>query len=151
MNSDIQPERTFAIEELGKCGPAAVRTINGMLDDPVFADECPDLIKALADAGGNVVGPELHRRLQQELAFSKSAAPALSPDWWNQDTSVPAPLSQRYSETYQLVMALEQSNYLPLLSTVVELRDLWQSSPSMSENKQLIEKCDELTAHARGN
>jgi hypothetical protein len=149
VNSDIPPARTFALEELGKCGPTGTRAISGMLDDPAFADESPELIKALADAGGRATGPELHRRLEQELTFWKSMAPSLVPDWWNQDTTVHAPLRQQYVLTYQLILGLKQINYLPSLSTVVELRDLWQSSSSLSDGKQLIEECNEWIAHTR--
>jgi hypothetical protein len=149
VNSNVPPARTFALEELGKCGPTATRAISGMLDDPAFADESPELIKALADAGGSATGPEMHRRLQQELTFWKSMAPSLAPDWWNQDPSIHVPLWQHYGQTHQLILGLKQINYLTSLSTVVELRDLWQSSRSLSDGKQLIEECNEWIAHPR--
>ncbi len=48
------------------------------LDDPAFADEAAELVKVFADAGGEAVGEELDKRLQEELAFWQATAPSLS-------------------------------------------------------------------------
>ena len=42
-----------------------------MLDDPAFA-EAPELVRSLAEAGGEQVGEELNRCLQKELTFLAS-------------------------------------------------------------------------------
>ena len=47
VRSDVFPAQQFALEELGKSGPSAVRAICEMLDDPAFADEASELAKAL--------------------------------------------------------------------------------------------------------
>jgi len=147
VHSDLQPARTFALEQLGKSGPSAVRTISGMLDDAAFADEAPELVKALVEAGGDAVAEELNIRLQHDLAFWRSRAPSLSVGWWNEDTSLHAPLRERYGQTYQLVLGLEATHYSPAISTAVELRDYWRSRPQLNDPSglnQIAEECDKL-------
>jgi len=110
VNSDIQPTRTFAIEELGKCGPAAVRTISTMVDDPVSLTKRPNSSR--------------HSQMQEGTRSDRNCINVYSKTWrsGNQrrprsrrtvesDTSVHAPLRQRYTQTYQLACRLEQSNY----------------------------------------
>jgi hypothetical protein len=69
VQSDIYAARMFALDELGKAGPAAVPALREMLEDPAFREEATGLIKALAAAGGHTVGEELNSRLQRELVF----------------------------------------------------------------------------------
>ncbi len=85
VRSEMYEAQRLALNELGKCGPAAVETIRGMLNDPAFGDEAAELVKAFVEAGGEAVGEELTSRLQQELAFWQATAPSLSQGWWNQD------------------------------------------------------------------
>jgi hypothetical protein len=147
VHSDIPPARTFALEQLGKSGTSAVRSISGMLDDPAFANEAPELVEALVEAGGDAVAEELNTRLQRDLAFWRSTAPSLSVGWWNEDTSLDAPLRERYSQTYQLVLGLEATHYSPAISTAVELRDYWRSLPQLNDPSglnQIAEECDNL-------
>ena len=151
-HSDVFPARQFSLEELGKCGPSAVPTIREMLDDPAFADEGTQLIKALVQAGGRSVGEELHTRLQQNLAFWKSVGPSLSRDWWNEDANPPSPLRQRYSQTLQLIVGLEQVHYSPALHTVKNLRDFWRSLPQLNDERgldQMAVECDRLIAQSQ--
>jgi hypothetical protein len=61
--------RMFALEELGKAGPAAVGPIGEMLDDPASVEWSPELVKTMVKAGGKAVGGELNRRLERDLAF----------------------------------------------------------------------------------
>jgi len=144
VRSDIFPVRSFALDQLGKCGPAAVPTISGMLDDPTFDDEGQELVEALVQSGGEAVGEELNNRLRQELAFWRSTAPSLSHGWWNQDMSSRAPLRVRYDVTYQLIIGLEQTRYSRALNTTIQLRDLWRSLPQLRDDKQLSEECNKL-------
>jgi len=147
VHSDILPARLLAPEELGKSGPAALPTIRGMLDDPAFADSAEALVKALLAAGGEAVGEELNNRLRQDLAFWRSTGPTLPQNWWNQDPSPHAPLRDRYSQTYQLIVALEQTNYPAARATAVELRDFWRSVPQLDDPSglsQIAEECDKL-------
>ena len=81
VRSDVLPAQIFVLAELGKSGPNAVRTILDMLDDPSFADESPELVKALVQAGGESVGAELNNRLRADLAFWRSKGPSLSQGW----------------------------------------------------------------------
>ena len=144
VRSDVFPVRLFALKELGECGPEGVPTISGMLDDPTFTDEGPELVEALVQAGGEAVGEELNNRLRQELVFWRSTAPSLSHGWWNQDMSSHAPLRVRYDRTYQLILGLEQKHYAPALTTTVQLRDFWLSLPQLRDHKGLLEECDKL-------
>ena len=154
VRSDVFPAQQSALEELSKCGPSAVRTIIGMLDDPAFADEASELVKALVQAGGEPAGEELHRRLRQELAFWKSTGPSLSRGWWNEDARPHAPLRERYSETYELILGLEQAHYSASLNTAEQLRDFWRSLPQLNDPSGLnhmAEECDKLIGQLQTN
>ncbi|MBZ5687747.1 MAG: hypothetical protein LAP86_22260 [Acidobacteriia bacterium] len=147
VHSDIFPARLFALEELGKSGPEAVPTIIAMLDDPSFDAEADGLIKALVKAGGETVGEEVTGRLRRELAFWKTAGPNLTPGLWNQDLNSGTPLRGRYSQTYELILALESTHYSPARKTAIELRDLWRSLPQLNDSSglnQMAEECDKL-------
>jgi len=154
VRSDVFPARQFALEELGKSGPSAVRTILGTLDDPAFADEASELVEALVKAGGEAVGEELNNRLQRDLAFWKSTGPTLSPGWWNEDTRIHAPLRERYAQTYQLIVGLEQTRYSVSLNTATQLRDFWRSLPQLNDPSgldQIVEECDKLIRQLQAN
>jgi hypothetical protein len=154
VRSEVFEIRFSALKELRKCGPAAVPTIKGMLEDSDFIDERAELIEILADTGGVSVGPELHKLLKEELAFWKSVAPSLSQDWWNQDVTPHAPLPERYGETYQLIIALAHIHYLPARDTAKELRAFWRSQPQLNDASgidQIAEECDKLIADSQGN
>jgi len=149
VRSNIFLARMLALRELGKSGPAAVRTILGMLDDPEYSDEGSELVKALVEAGGKSVAGELNRRLQRELSFWIATAPSLTKGWWNQDPTPHAPLCERYTKTFQLVFGLEQVHARGSLDTVRQLRDFWRSLPQLAEISQLPEECDKLIAQQR--
>jgi hypothetical protein len=150
VHSTLFPARQFALEQLGKCGTSAVPTISGMLDDPAFAGEASELVKALVAAGGNTVGEQLKNRLGQDLAFWRSVGPSLSHDWWNQVTTH-ASLPERYSQTYELIIALERVRFVPALDTAVQLRDFWRSLPQLTDHTQLPEECDKLIGKLQNN
>lgn len=154
VRSAVLPAQEFALEELGKCGPSALATIRGMLDDPAFADEAADLIKAYVEAGGETIGEELNVRLQRDLAFWQATAAFLSQGWWNQDPTPHAPLRKRYNQTFQLILGLEHTHYSTASSTVVQLRDLWRSLPQLNDPSglnQMAEECDKLIEHLQVN
>ena len=154
VRSDVFPAQQFALEELGKCGPSAVRPILGMLGDPAFSDEAPELVEALVKAGGTAVGKELNSLLQRDLGFWKSTGPTLSPGWWNTDTRIHAPLRERYGQTYQLIVGLEQTRYSASLNTATELRDFWRSLPQLNDPSgldQIVEECDKLIRQLHAN
>jgi len=151
VRSDVLPAQIFALAELGKSGPNAVRTILEMLDDPSFADESPELVKALVQAGGESVGAELNNRLRADLAFWRSKGPSLSQGWWNKDTRIHAPLRERYDRTYQLIVGLEKTQYTAALNTATQLRDLWRSLPQLNDLNELAKECDNLIRHLQTN
>jgi hypothetical protein len=104
--------------------------------------------------GGEAVGEELTNRLQQELAFWQTTAPSLSPGWWNQDPAPHAPLRERYSRTFQLVLGLERMHYTPALITAKNLGNLWHSLPQLNDPSglnQSAQECDQLVDQLRAN
>ena len=150
VRSEVYESRQLALYELGKCGPSAVSTIRGMLDDPAFADEAAELIKAFVEAGGEAVGEELNSRLQKDLAFWQATAPSLSQGWWNQDAMPHAPLREKYNQTFQLILGLGRTHYLPASVTAKQLGDLWRSFPQLNDPSglnQMAEACDKLVNH----
>lgn len=129
VGSHILPVRLVALEELGKSGPSAISVISKMIDDPTFASESPSLIHALVDAGGKAAGPELVRRLQQELQFWRSKGPSLRRNWWNDELNGNSPFRVHDSVTYELIVGLYKIRYQPALATAVEFQKVWQSVP----------------------
>ena len=144
VRSDIFPVRLFALEELGKCGPSAIPTISEMLDEPTFADEGSELVQALVQAGGHLAGEELNNRLRQDLAFWSSTAPFLPHKWLDNPVAQLAPLNQRYSRTFQLIVGLERAHNSAALKTARQLRDLWASLPQLADYGDITAECDKL-------
>ena len=155
VRTDVFEAQRLALNELGKCGPKALTTLRQMLADPVFADEGAELVKAFAEAGGESVGEELNRRLQDQLKFWQAAAPTLSEGWWNQDINNPhAPLRERYMQTWELVLALEHVHYRPALITAEQLGNLWRSLPQLNDPSglnRMVTECDNLVDQLRAN
>lgn len=154
VRSEVFEGRRLALSELGKCGPGAVSTILGMLDNPAFADESGELIKAFVEAGGEGVGEELHTRLQRDLAFWQTTGASLPQGWWNQDPTPHSPLREKYDHTLQLVLGLERTHYTPALVTARQLGDFWRSLPQLNDPSglnQMSEACDKLVEHLRAN
>jgi hypothetical protein len=150
VHSDVFPAREFALEELGKCGPSALATIRTMLDNPEYALEAEDLIKAYSEAGGESAGEELSNRLEKELAFWQATGPKLEQGWWNQDAKPDAPLRLRYGQTIQLIRGLQRTDYMPSLTTAIQLRDFWRSLPQLNDPSglnRLATECDSLIKH----
>jgi len=133
VRSELHEAQWLALNELGKCGPAAVEAIRGMLNDPAFGDEAAELVKAFVGAGGEGVGEELASRLQQDLVFWQATAPSLSKGWWNQDPTPHARLRERYSQTFQLILGLERTHYAPALITAKTLGNFWRSLPQLND------------------
>jgi hypothetical protein len=150
VHSDAFPAREFALEQLGKCGPPALATIRTMLDNPEYALEAEDLIKAYSEAGGESAGEELSNRLEKELAFWQATGPKLEHGWWNEDAKPDAPLRLRYGQTIQLIRGLQRTHYVPSLTTAIQLRDFWRSLPQLNDPSglnQLATECDSLIKH----
>jgi hypothetical protein len=149
VRSDIREAQQFALLELGKSGQTAVTTISEMLSDSAFSDEDSELIKALAEAGGESVGSQLDANLREQLAFWQKNGPVLSVGWWNQDANPHAPLRDRYSVTIELVRALERVHYRPAAVTAQHLADFWRSLPQLDDPSGIDEmaaECDHLVA-----
>lgn len=133
VNSDVFYARQLALQELGKSGPTAVGTIREMLNDPAYADQAPELIEAMVNAGGETVGTDLTRRLQQEVTFWESTGPSLPKGWWNEDASPNAPLRSQYDETLQLIIGLQEVLDKDALAPAEQLHDLWVSYPQLND------------------
>lgn len=154
VRSDVREAQQLALSELGKSGPRALTTIREMLSDPAFADNGAELVKALAEAGGESVGEELDRRLQEQLKFWQATAPTLSIGWWNQDPTPHAPLRDRYAQTLELVRVLERVHYRPASITAEQLGNLWRSLPQLNDPSglnQMVTECDQLVDNLRAN
>jgi hypothetical protein len=152
VHSNTFSAKEFALEQLGKCGPSALGTIRTMLDDPEYALEADDLIKAYSEAGGESAGEELSNRLQKELTYWQATVPKLHEGWWNQDAKPDAPLRLRYGQTIQLIRGLQHTHYTPALTTAINLRDLWRSLPQLNDPNGLdglARECDSLINHLR--
>jgi hypothetical protein len=149
VHSENFSARRTALDELGKAGPSAVGAIGEMFDDPAFAEEEQELIRAMVQAGGKTAGDELNRRLEGELSFWRSAGPSLTAGWWNNYEPVRvSPLQAQYNRTYLLIGELGEIEYPGALNTVNQLRDLWRTLPAVdqrhSDRNRISEECDKL-------
>ena len=154
VHSDLSEARQLALQELGKSGPMAVPTIRGMLDDPAYTEQAPDLIEAMVKAGGDSVGEDLNRRFQREVAFWKSTGYSLPRGWWNEDARPNAPLRVQYLQTYQLIIGLQQIRYPGALDSAEQLRDLWVSLPQLNDPSglnQIAQECERLISLLQSN
>lgn len=147
VHSNVLPARQSALEQLAKSGPSATPVIREMLDDAAFSDCASDLIAALVQTGGTSVGEELNNRLVRDVAFWANKGPSLPRRWWDDDIRPHAPLRERYSQTFQLVMGLQQIRFPDSLGTAIRLRDVWRSLPQLDDPRglhQMVEECDKL-------
>ena len=154
VRSDLREAQQLALGELGKSGPKALPTIREMLSDPAFADESAELVKTFAEAGGESVGEELNRDLQEQLQFWQATGPTLSLGWWNQDPNPHAPLRDRYVQTLELVRALGRAHYRPASNTAEQLGNLWRSLPQLDDPSglsQMATECDQLVKNLRAD
>ena len=154
VRSNVREAQQLALSELGKSGPKALATIRGMLSDPAFAENGAELTKVFAEAGGESVGEELDRRLQEQLIFWQATGPSLSLGWWNQDPTPHAPLRDRYAQTLELIRALQRVHYRPASITAEQLGNLWRSLPQLDDPSglsQMATECDQLVSSLRAN
>jgi hypothetical protein len=83
----------------------------------------------------------------------RSTGPSLSQGWWNENPTPHAPLRERYGQTYQLILGLQQIHYPEALNTAMQLRDFWRSLPQLNDPNglnQIAEACDKLIAQLQG-
>jgi len=154
-DSKIRPAKMFVLEELGKCGEAALPTIGSMMDDPKFSKDAAELIEQYAKAGGTGVGPQLTSRLEADLRYWQAIGPTLPVGWWNliDEHGIWADIHgyrDRYSQTIALVRALDKLRYLPAVSTAMQLRDFWKSWPQLNDPSglnQMSDAADQLVQH----
>ena len=64
-----------------------------------------------------------------------------------------APLREKYSQTWELVLALERVHYRPAAITAEQLGSFWRSIPQLNTSglNEMIAECDKLVAELRGN
>jgi len=153
LNLDLLPAREFALKELSQCGPSALATIRGMLDDAAFVNQRPEIIQAYVAAGGEAIAEDLNARLREQLTFWRATASSLSQGWWN-DTPANDAIRNRYSDTLELLRVLQRMHYSEALYAATQLRDFWRSLPQLNDPSgldQMIEECDKLIAHLQTN
>jgi hypothetical protein len=154
VDSKIRPAKMFALEELGKCGEAALPTIRAMLDNPTFVHESSELVDQYAKAGGSSAGPELTTRLREDLTYWQIHGPTLPVGWWNNHDSWADEhdYRDRYSETVSILRALDHLQYAPAIATAIQLRDFWKSLPQLNDPSGIngiITDADQLVIHVQ--
>lgn len=146
--SDIVFVRQFAVKALGEGGPAAVMTIREMLDDPAYAIEADDLIRAYVAAGGEAVGSDLNDRLREELRFWQVTGRSLKRGWWNRAKGNEA-LRGRYVVSIGLVLALQKVHCADALATAREFSRFWRSLAQLNDPSgidRIAVECDRLAS-----
>jgi hypothetical protein len=154
-DSKIFPASRFVLQQLGKCGEAAVPTIRSMLDDPKFAKIASDLVEQYANAGGAAAGPELASRFEADIRYWQAVGPTLPVGWWNRidEHGIWADAHgyrDHYSQTIALIRALDKIGYRPALPTAIQLRDFWRSWQQLNDPSGLnamANEADQLIKH----
>ena len=154
-DSHVHPAKMFVLEELGKCGEAALPTIRSMLDDPKFSKEDGELVEQYAKAGGPAAGPELTSRLEADLRFWQAIGPTLPVGWskridehgrWAEIHGY----SDRYMQTIALIRSLDEIRYPRATFAAAQLRDFWRSLPQLNDPSglnQMADDADRLVKH----
>ena len=144
LRSKLLPARRAALEELRKCGPAAVPAIDAMLDDPDYVAESGELVKAMVEDGGKSVADDLVTRLRKDLDFWRGVAPSLHVGWWNHAPTMQSSLRNKYGETIEIIRGLDTLRVPDALPDAIELRNFWNSLPQLEDLTQLTADCDKL-------
>ena len=165
---DVYPARAEAMDALGKSGAVALPEILQLMDAPpaVLFDGSP--VRVLAEAAGKDSGPQLHARLQQDLAYWKAIGPTLTQDWLGQVFTAGSPLSVKFYDVEAVVQELDRERYAPAAQTVAQFRDFWVSQPQLYDSKwgdhdpthggtgldglhwtvfQMVKACDDFVKH----
>ncbi len=126
-----------AFAEIGKCGAAALPTLRAMLDDQSLRLQLHDVFKALGNAGGVAVGPELTRMLETETLFWKQETPHLQDDWltgngYGMNPDYRELLFFHAGRLGGILSALQKVRYRGSLKAVTQLRNFWVSWPQLN-------------------
>ncbi|BCM93823.1 hypothetical protein IAD21_05714 [Abditibacteriota bacterium] len=159
--SPYYPATRLALDELAKCGEAAVPTLRALFSDNTVFTGHYQAADALGKAGGQALGPELTRLLETETRFWKQQGPQLRMGWWNGaglESEEVEPLRERFSKVSHLLSGLKNTNDAGCTQAVTELRDFWVSLPQLNDPSGLdlvANQCNSLlgtlgTAKANG-
>ncbi len=134
-----------AIEALANMGEVALPTLKTLLSTPSYHD--PDVIAAMATAGGKNAGPDLILLVDEALAFWEDRGPELAADWWNHaPTDERQRLRVKYSRLIAALRALRPLQYEPCRQSVEKTQQLWARLPALNEvgNGQMVQACDDV-------
>jgi hypothetical protein len=144
VGSDYWPAHRRAIEILEGCGPAAARTLRGILADPLRAENHESVIEVMGRTGGPGVAEDLTALLARQLEFWKKTAPELKRGWWNDLGPDCRRLRREYGIAHATLRALKRLRHGPCRETVTAFRDYWRSLPQLHDPSGL----DQMTKAA---
>jgi hypothetical protein len=146
--SELYYARNLAFAELQKCGKAALPVLRTMLGDQTFLKLHGEVIKAMAEVGGEEVADELTDVVRVELLFWKETGPRLRHGWWNNiNESETDNLRNRYSKVLGALYSLRKLKPIGCKEVVSEFRDFWRSLPQLEDKSgldQMSEACDRV-------
>jgi hypothetical protein len=126
-----------AIIELAPAGKQALPLLRKLANQDSLWNCQTTVLETLANVGGQEIGPEITRMLEQELAFWRKEAPGLQRDWFDSST----PVGHRVHKTFALLAGLQVLSFPGCRKAVTELRDLWNSWPNL-QMVAMAEECD---------
>lgn len=156
----LTPENRYAFNEIVKalegCGAMAAPILaEGIRSDRLWLHQ-GELVVSLARVLGDTGGPELHRILDEDVAFWRIEAPRLKKGWFGfprEDEMRVARLCRRMGRTVECLRGLRALKYAASRDTVVALRDLWRSTPALEDSNGGIDttskECDALLESLR--
>jgi len=119
-----------------------------MLYDESMLNVQGEVIKSLAEVGGEVVGDELTQVVKEEMEFWKTKGAQLKQGWWNEvnkpETGV---LRNRYGRVLEALYSLRKLKFAGCREVVTEFRDFWRSLPQLEDKSglnQMSEECDNV-------
>ncbi len=147
IRSESNFVRGVVVAELGEAGAKGLPALRAILKDDALLKYHDAAVQSLAKAGGADAGPELVKRLEQELAFWKKVGPNLPKDRWNgAGGEVNGEEVKRYRNHYSVahaaVIELGTLRHTGGREVVSEFGEYWRSVPQLIELKQLAEACD---------
>jgi hypothetical protein len=151
--SELYLAREAAFEGLRGCGRAAPPVLRRMLHDRSRLKVHGQVIKVMAEIGGEGVGEELTAVVGEELDFWRATAPGLGEGWWNEINKPETELLRdRYTRVYDALLGLKRLKYAGCRAVVTEFRDFWRSLPQLEDRgglNQMSEACDEILSQLR--
>jgi hypothetical protein len=133
-----------SIASMGSMGDRSLTALRSLLHDTTIRRWHPDIISAMAKAGGRTVSTDLMGVIREELSFWSAQAPNLKDGWWNAGPDDQCELRRdHYGRLLQALRSLATPVEGSDRSIIMKTRDLWQTTPALASvgDDQIVGIC----------